>query len=246
MPIRCPLAAEDYSAANVPLCDRCRILLTSALIALPLAGALLLAALPVVLIPVALAAKRPPVVARAFLGGWLLGILLVGGVVIALVDVLVLPTGNTIWFAYAKIVIGLLLILLGLKRWTDRRQVDAEPPGWLAGVESMPARKAFGLALLLATLNPKNVVIVVAGATAITEATPVPSSQVVALLGFTIVGSLGVAAPVIATVVLGDRAERVLAPADQWMTRHSATIVSAVLVVLGVVVATNGFLAVGG
>ena len=110
----------------------------------------------------------------------------------------------------------------------------------------MPARKAFGLALLLATLNPKNVVIVVAGATAITEATPVPSSQVVALLGFTIVGSLGVAAPVIATVVLGDRAERVLAPADQWMTRHSATIVSAVLVVLGVVVATNGFLAVGG
>lgn len=237
---------EDYSAANVPTCDRCRILLTSVLIALPLAGALLLAALPVVLIPVALAAKRPPRVAGAFLGGWLLGILLVGGVVIALVDVLVLPTGNTIWFAYAKIVIGLLLILLGLKRWTGRRETDAEPPGWLAGVESMPARKAFSLALLLATLNPKNVVIVVAGATAITEATPVPASQIVALLGFTIVGSLGVAAPVVATLVLGDRAEEVLAPVDRWMTRHSATIVSIVLVVLGVVVATNGFLAVGG
>lgn len=215
--------------------------MTAVLVALPLALALLLAALPVVLVPVALAAKRPAGVARAFLGGWLLGILLVGGVVIALIDVLVLPSGNSTWFAYAKIVIGLLLILLGLKRWTDRRESDPEPPGWLAGVETMTAGKAFGLALLLATLNPKNVVIVVAAATAIGEVTPVPAQQIVALLLFTVVGSIGVAAPVVATVVMGDRADERLAGADRWMTRHSGSIVSVVLVVLGVVVAANGF-----
>jgi threonine/homoserine/homoserine lactone efflux protein len=218
--------------------------MTAVLIALPLAVALLLAALPVVLVPVALAAKRPPAVARGFLGGWLLGILLVGGIVIALIDVLVLPSGNSIWFAYAKIVIGLLLVLLGLKRWTDRRESDDEPPGWLAGVESMTAGKAFGLGLLLATLNPKNVVLVVAAATAIGEATPVPAEQAVALLVFTAVGSLGVAAPAVATLVLGDRAGEKLASADEWMTRHSGVIVSVVLVVLGVVVAINGFTAV--
>jgi threonine/homoserine/homoserine lactone efflux protein len=215
--------------------------MTAVLVALPLALALLLAALPVVLVPVALTAKRPPGVARTFLAGWLLGILLVGGVVIALIDVLVLPSGNSTWFAYAKIVIGLLLILLGLKRWTDRRESDPEPPGWLAGVETMTAGKAFGLALLLATLNPKNVVIVVAAATAIGEATPVPTQQIVALLLFTLVGSIGVAAPVVATMVLGDRADERLGVADRWMTRHSGSIVSVVLVVLGVVVAVNGF-----
>ena len=218
--------------------------MTAVLVALPLAFALLLAALPVVLVPMALAAKRPPGVARAFLAGWLLGVLLVGGVVIALIDVLVLPSGNSTWFAYAKIVIGLLLILLGLKRWTDRRESDPEPPGWLAGVEAMSAGKAFGLGLLLATLNPKNVVIVVAAATAIGEATPVPAQQIAALLVFTVVGSLGVAAPVVATLALGDRADERLAAADTWMTRHSGTIVSIVLVVLGVVVAVNGFTAV--
>lgn len=218
--------------------------MSAALIALPLAVALLLAALPVVLVPVALAAKRPPGVARAFLGGWLLGVLAVGGVVIALIDVLVLPSGNPTWFAYAKIVIGLLLILLGLQRWTDRRGSDAEPPGWLAGAEKMTARKAFGLAVLLATLNPKNVVLVVAAATAIGEATPVPAQQALALLVFAVVGSLGIAAPVVVTLVLGERADERLAAADRWMTRHSATIVSVVLVVLGVVVATNGFTAV--
>jgi len=218
--------------------------MTAVLVALPLAFALLLAALPVVLVPMALAAKRPPGVARAFLAGWLLGVLLVGGVVIALIDVLVLPSGNSTWFAYAKIVIGLLLILLGLKRWTDRRESDPEPPGWLAGVEAMSAGKAFGLGLLLATLNPKNVVIVVAAATAIGEATPVPAQQIAALLVFTVVGSLGVAAPVVATLALGDRADERLAAADTWMTRHSGTIVSIVLVVLGVVVAVNGSTAV--
>jgi len=224
--------------------DRPAPSMSAVLIALPLALALLLAALPVVLVPVALAAKRPPGVARAFLGGWLAGILLVGGVVIALVDVLVLPTGNATWFGYAKIVIGLLLVLLGLKRWTDRREADAEPPGWLAGVESMTAGKAFGLALLLATLNPKNVVLVLAAATAIAEATPVPVQQAAALVVFTLVGSLGVAAPVVATLVLGDRAEERLAATDRSMTAHSGVVVSVVLVVLGVVVAVNGFRAV--
>lgn len=218
--------------------------MTAVLVALPLALALLLAALPVVLVPVALAAKRPPGVARAFLGGWLLGILLVGGVVIALIDVLVLPSGNATWFAYAKIVIGLLLILLGLKRWTDRRESDPEPPGWLAGVESMTAGKAFGLAMLLATLNPKNVVIVVAAGTAIGEATPVPAQQIAALLVFTVLGSLGVAAPVVAALALGDHAAQRLAGVDSWMTGHGGTIVSVVLVVLGVLVAVNGFAAV--
>lgn len=218
--------------------------MTAVLIALPLAVALLLAALPVVLVPVALAAKRPPAVARAFLLGWILGILLVGGVVLALIDVLVLPSGNATWFAYVKIVIGLLLVLLGLKRWTDRRESDPEPPGWLAGVEFMTAGRSFGLGLLLATLNPKNLVLVVAGATAIGEATPAPAQQIVALLVFTAVGSLGVAAPVVATVVLGERADERLAAADRWMTQHSPTIVSVVLVVLGVVVAVNGFTAV--
>ena len=220
--------------------------MTAVLIALPLAFALLLAALPVVLVPVALAAKRPPAVSRAFVGGWLLGILVVGGVVIALIDVLVLPSGNSRWFAYAKIVIGVLLVLLGLKRWVGRNASDAQSPGFLAGVESMAAGKASGLGLLLATLNPKNLVLVVAGATAIGEATPVPAQQVVALLVFTVVGSLGVAAPVVATVLLGDRADEQLAAADRWMTRYSATIVSVVLLVLGVVVAVNGFTALGG
>ena len=105
------------------------------LTALPLAFGLALAALPVVLIPIALAAKRPAAVARGFLFGWLLGIGLAGTVVIALADVLVLPSGNVAWFGYAKIVLGLLLVALAVRRWAGRPRSGEDrpsPAGWPA------------------------------------------------------------------------------------------------------------------
>jgi len=213
------------------------------LAALPLAIGLAVAALPVVLIPIALAAKRPPAVARAFLLGWLLGIAVVGTVVIALADVLVLPSGNVAWLGYAKIVLGLLLVVLAVRRWSGRPRAGAEPavPGWMAGIDSMSRGRAFGLALMLATLNPKNLVLVVAGATTIAEATPVPLQQAAALVVFAVVGSIGVAAPAIVTIVLGDRADEVLTAVDRWMTRQSTVIVAVVLLVLGMLLIVNGF-----
>jgi hypothetical protein len=215
------------------------------LAALPLAVGLALAALPVVLIPIALAAKRPAAVARGFLFGWLLGIGLAGTVVIALADVLVLPSGNVAWFGYAKIVLGLLLVALAVRRWAGRPRSGEDPPvpGWLAGIDAMSAGKSFGLALLLATLNPKNLALVLAGALAIAEATPVPGQQAVALVIFTLVSSIGVGAPVVLTMVMGERADPLLTSVDRWMTRQSTVIVAAVLLVLGILLTVNGFAA---
>ena len=217
-------------------------MLAAILTALPLALALVLAALPVVLIPTALAAKRPMRVTGSFLAGWVSALLTVGTVVIALVDVLVLPTGNAAWFGYAKIVLGLLLVALAVRRWLGRPRDGADPdvPGWLAGIGSMTAGKAFGLAFLLGAVNPKNTVLVVSGATAIAEATPVPAQQAVGLIVFALVGSVGVGAPLAVTVAMGDRAGSVLAAADRWMTRQSTTIVAVVLLVLGVLLIVNG------
>jgi hypothetical protein len=163
-------------------------------------------------------------------------------VVIALVDVLVLPTGNAEWFGYVKIVLGLLLVALAVRRWLGRPRDGADPdvPGWLASIGSMTAGKAFGLAFLLGAVNPKNTVLVVSGATAIAEATPVPAQQTVGLIVFALVGSVGVGAPLAVTVAMGDRAGSVLAAADRWMTRQSTTIVAVVLLVLGVLLIVNG------
>jgi len=83
-------------------------------------------------------------------------------------------------------------------------------------------------------------VLVVSGATAIAEATPVPARQAVGLIVFALVGRVGVGAPLAVTVAMGDRAGSVLAAADRWMTLQSTTIVAVVLLVLGVLLIVNG------
>ena len=211
--------------------------------ALPAGVGLALAALPVVLIPVALATRRPPAVGRAFLAGWLAGVCAVGGVVILLADVLVLPgNADAAWLGYLEIVLGLLLLVLAVQKWLARPRPDEvpDPPAWMARIGSMPAGRAFTLALALASVSPKNLALVVSGATVIADATSVPFQQVVALVVFAVVGSAGIGAPTVVVAVLGDRAADVLAAADRWMTRYGTVIVAVVLAVLGVLLTANG------
>ena len=217
-------------------------MLTAAVAALPVGLGLALAALPIVLFPVALATRRGPAVGLAFLGGWVLGVCVAGGVVILLADVLVLPSGDAAWLGYLKLALGLLLLFLAVQQWRSRprRHEEPAPPAWLEKVGSMTAGRAFSVAFALAAVNPKNLVLVVGGATVIADATSVPVEQALALLVFALAGSIGVAAPSVVVAALGARATDVLAAADRWMTRHSTAIVAAVLAVLGVLLVADG------
>jgi hypothetical protein len=207
-----------------------------------IAVGLLLAALPMVLIALVLATRRPARVSWAFLGGWMLGLSIMGAIVIALVDVLELSDASPRGVGFLKIALGSVLLLLGLRKgvaWV--RSVDEpEMPKWMAAVGSVDAGKAFGLAFLLAAANPKNLVLVVSGAAVIADATSVVAEQVVALAVFVLVGSLGVAAPAVVRWLLGDRSGLALETADRWLTKHSALIMSVILLMLGLALIGNG------
>lgn len=223
-------------------------MLTAVGAAVPVAVGLALAALPIVLIPVALATRRPPAMARAFLGGWLLGVCVVGGLVIVFADVLVSTGGgDAVWPSYLKLALGLLLLVLAVQKWLSRPRTGEvpEPPAWMARVGSMTAGRAFAVAFALASVNPKNLALVVSGATVIAETTSVPLQQAVALVVFALVGSLGVGAPTVVVAVLGARATDVLAAADRWMTRYGTVVVAAVLAVLGVLLMANAIAGLG-
>ncbi len=86
----------------------------------------------------------------------------------------------------------------------------------------------------LAALNPKNAMLYVAGALAIAAKTYVPVAQVIALVGFVAVSSVGLALPFLLVLLLGDRAEQILHRVKILLTRHGTTIVAVVLGVLGV------------
>jgi Sap, sulfolipid-1-addressing protein len=105
------------------------------------------------------------------------------------------PTGVSI----VKIVLGVLLLLLAVKQWRGRPRRGAEPdlPAWMRTIDTFTPAKSAGTAVLLAAVNPKNLLLVVGGAAAIAQTGASTASQAVALIVFTVIATLGVGAPVV-------------------------------------------------
>jgi hypothetical protein len=88
-------------------------------------------------------------------------------------------------------------------------------------------------------LNPKNAVLVASGGgggLAIAAATLVPAAQAAALIVFAVVSGLGVAAPFLFWLMLGDRVRAPLSRMRGLLVRYDALILTVVLAALGLVV----------
>ncbi len=209
---------------------------------LPVAVALMLATSPVVVIALVLVTRRPLALSRAFVSGWLLGIFSVGAVVLLLADVSGAAGGGFRWAPHLKILLGVALVVLAVRKWLGRPRPGEEPavPTWMAGLDTITPRRAFTIAFLLGSVNPKNLILTISGAAVIAETTAVPAQQFVALTVFVLVGSLAVAAPSIVSGLLGQRAEPALAAANAWLTRYNAIILAVVLAVIGALLIADG------
>ncbi|MFC4602869.1 GAP family protein [Rhodococcus kronopolitis] len=212
--------------------------------ALPIAVGLLAASMPVVGITLMLVTGGDRRVVGAFLLGWCAGIFTVAAITIAVVDV-ALPeseTGPAPWESVLRIGLGVALMLLAARNWRGRpRGVDErEAPKWMSAFDAITPAKALGLAFVGGAFNPKNTVLIVAGASAIATATEVVAEQVVALVVFVVVASLGVAGPIVLGIALGDRATAVFEGARNWMIRHNAVVMTAVLLAFAVVLLAAG------
>ncbi|MEK8229049.1 GAP family protein [Oerskovia sp. M15] len=103
----------------------------------------------------------------------------------------------------------------------------------MSAIDAFTPVKAFGLAVLLGAVNPKNLLLVVSGAAAIAAATSEMADQFVALAVFVVVASLGVAAPVVIYLAMGTKAAALLDDLKAWMVQNNAVIMAVLLLVLG-------------
>lgn len=161
------------------------------------------------------ASIRPP--AWGFLAGWLVGVLALGSVTALVIALLTSPLSGR---AYV-VVAGLLLFALGvlawfvaLRRWRAR-PLPGQParwPEWAQGAGESDAARASGLGFALATLDLKNLVLVVSFGVYLALARDSFGTNVVALLVFALVS-----AAAILVVMLGHRfaGERFTAPLER-------------------------------
>ncbi|GAA1409615.1 MULTISPECIES: GAP family protein [Oerskovia] len=213
---------------------------------LPIAVGVLISPMPIVAVVLMLVSRKAKANGFSFLLGWIVGIAALGSIVL-LVAGAATPdaSGPPAWASVVKIVLGVLLLLLAVSQWRGRPREGAspQPPRWMSAIDAFTPVKAFGLAVLLGAVNPKNLLLVVSGAAAIAAATPETSEQLGALAVFVVVASLGVAAPVAIYLAMGSRAATLLDGLKAWMIQNNAVIMAVLLLVLGAKMIGDGITA---
>lgn len=194
--------------------------------------------LPIVAVIVMLLSRRAVANSVAFALGWVVGV--AGVLTVTIVASGAIGTGPenapSHGTSTVKLVLGVALIVMAARRWR-RRPKEGEPvtrPRWLSVAESMTPLRAAGVALALAAVNPKNLILLIAGGLAIAAAPASTGGTAVGAAVFVLIAVSTVVVPVVLSWALGDRARHRLEAAQVWLEANNAAIMSVLLLVIGV------------
>jgi threonine/homoserine/homoserine lactone efflux protein len=104
----------------------------------------------------------------------------------------------------------------------------------MGALDNFTPPKALGAAVLLGTVNPKNLLFIIGGAAAVAQ-TGIPGGQQAgAWAVFTVLASIGVAAPVVIYFAMGERAAGLLDSLKTWMASHNTAVMAVLCLIVGV------------
>jgi threonine/homoserine/homoserine lactone efflux protein len=141
--------------------------------------------------------------------------------------------------SWTKIVIGVLLLLVGIRQWRGRNGPTATPK-WMTAIDDFTPVKALGLGFLLSAVNPKNLLMGAAAGVAIGSAGLSVGGEVVAIAVFTVIAASTVAVPVVAYLFAKQRMRGPLDALKAWLQDNNATVMAVLLLVIGVVLIGKG------
>ena len=149
--------------------------------------------LSIIAVILMLFSARAKVNGPAFLVGWMLALAVVSSAAYALAVQGNAATSSTAsdTIAWGKIVFGILLLVLAARDWRSRPAQDAQPkmPKWMVSVDTFSPGKAVGLAVLMAGVNPKNLILTIAAAVGLAQLGVSTSEAIVALIVFVVVAA---------------------------------------------------------
>ncbi|WP_432159137.1 GAP family protein, partial [Streptomyces sp. bgisy153] len=105
-------------------------------------------------------------------------------------------------------------------------------PKWMKTVDSFSPAKAGALGLALSAVNPKNLLLTIAAATAIARSGASAGAQAVALAVFVVIGALGTGTPVVLYFALKERSKHILDGLKSWMEKNNSAIMAVLCLIL--------------
>jgi Sap, sulfolipid-1-addressing protein len=200
--------------------------------------------IPIIAVILMLFSARARVNGAAFLAGWILSLAALSTVVYVLAHDGNVATSTTAddTVSWGKIVLGAGLVMLALRNWRKRPAPGAEPemPKWMEAVDRMSPAKAFGLAVVLAAVNPKNLLLTLGSATGLAQLGLSTSEAIVSTAVFVVVASLSIAVPVAYAVFGGATAKDTLDSAKTWLTANNAAVMAVLFLIFGVDLIAKG------
>ena len=199
---------------------------------------------PIIAVTLMLFSQRARVNGLMFLLGWVVALAVVSGIAYLAADQANAATDSTTsdTIAWGKIVFGVLFLLLAARNWRSRPAPGTEPemPKWMEGIDALKPVKALGLGLLLAGVNPKNLMLTAAAGAALAALGLSSANAVGSLIVFVVVASLTIAGPVVYFLLGGDDAKARLDEMKNWLALHNNAVMAVLFLVFGAKLIADG------
>ncbi len=205
---------------------------------------------PIIAVILMLFSSRARVNGPLFLAGWVVALGLVSVVAYLAADAgdAATDSGTSDTIAWGKLAVGALFLSIAARQWRARPAPGEQPqmPKWMAGIDTFSPVKSFALALLLAGVNPKNLLLSAGAGAALAQVGPTTTDAVVALVVFVVLASITIAGPVVYYLVGGESARASLDSMKEWLAVHNAAVMTVLFLVLGVKLVADGLPVLGG
>ena len=205
---------------------------------LPSAVGITISPVPLIAVILMLATPKGRTTGMAFTIGWTLSL------AVAVTIVLLLGSHGSAagtseapasWVSWLKLAFGGLFVAMAAEQFMGRPREgqSARTPGWMQAIDRFTPGRAFGLAVALAVVNPKNLALVITGALSIASSSAGSGGKITAAALMVLVASLCTTLPLTIYLVGGERSAQILEGWKSWMAAHNTSIMTTVLAILG-------------
>jgi hypothetical protein len=211
---------------------------------LPFAVGFAISPIPIIAIILMLITPRARSNGLAFLGGWVLGLVVVGGVALVIGNTAGLSSsgGGSTGAAWVRLALGLLLIAGAARRWRSRPApgAEAQMPKWMGALDGFTPLRSLGVAAALSGVNPKNLLLNLGAMATVAQAGLSGAEQIAVLVVFVVIASATIIAPVVVYLAGGAWAAATLDGWKSWLGENNAAVMAVLFVVFGFVLIGQG------
>jgi threonine/homoserine/homoserine lactone efflux protein len=206
---------------------------------LPLALVVTVSPVNIIAAIVLLFSKRPVTNATCYLLGFVVGVAAVVTALVVVADLFGWHGGSATddGVGMVKLLAGLGLGWAAVWQFRKRPRSDDEAsmPHWMEGIENFSPGRSLVVGAGIGAGNPKNIVVCVAAGLTIASAALPVAQEIGAVALYVVVAVIGVAAPLVVTLALGERADTILERWRDWLTRYNTVVMATIFFVFAVV-----------